>query len=166
MTKDIVNSAKKNKTKIAVNLGNSQLSLSNIKNILKNIDILILNQEEASTLANVPYLKKEEILKKIRSFYNGIVVMTMGPLGVSVLDNNFLYNAGTIPAKVIDRTGAGDAFGSGFVYQYIISKDIVKAIQFGTANSAGILPFWGAKTGLLKKGQSFKKVKVEKSILL
>ena len=163
----IISYAKKEKIKIAVNLGNSQLKLKNIENILKEIDILILNQEEASILSKVDSFKKEkEVIKKLISFYSGVLVITKGPSGVDVINDNYIYSASILPAKVIDRTGAGDAFGAGFVSEYILSSDIIKSIQFGTANSASILPFWGAKTGLLKKGQSFKKVKVEKSILL
>ncbi|MDD3728867.1 MAG: carbohydrate kinase family protein [Candidatus Pacebacteria bacterium] len=149
--------------KIAANPGNSQLSLKNIKKIIKKIDILILNQEEASMLANVLYKDEKSALKRISEFYKGIIVITKGPLGSVVLNNSFLYEAKTLKSKVLDRTGAGDAFSSGFISEYIYSKDIVKSIQRGTANASSTIGFWGAKNGLLRKNQSFKKIKVKVS---
>lgn len=161
--KDIVREAKKNKIKIAANPGNSQLILPSIKKDLKEIDVLILNQEEASILSGASYNNEILMLKKIRDFFQGIIVMTKGPLGVSVLDNNYLYNAKSLKTKVVDRTGAGDAFGAGFVIEYINSEDIVKSIQLGVANAVSCLSSWGAGRGTMKKGQEFKKVKVTKN---
>ena len=62
--------------------------------------------------------------------------------------------------KIIDTTGAGDAFGSGFVCEFMKSGDIEKSIQLGMANSVANLAQVGAKNGLLKKGQEFRRVPV------
>jgi len=51
----------------------------------------------------------------------------------------------------MERTGAGDGFGSGFVCEYVRSGDIVKAIQFATANASSVVTMYGAKAGILKK---------------
>ena len=91
--------------------------------------------------------------------------MTKGSKGVIVSDGKFLYGAKIIRSKAVDRTGAGDAFGSGFVSEFYRSGNIEKAIQLATANAASCLNQWGAKNGLLKKGQSFVKVKVAKKKL-
>ncbi len=151
---------KNTNAKVASNLGNSQLSLPRIREIIKKIDILILNQEEASILTKESYKNEKKIIDKIRSFYNGVFVMTKGPMGSLVIKDKKAYRAGIINKKVVDRTGAGDAFGSAFVSEYIRSNDIVKSIQLATANSASIMGKWGAKEGLLKKGDKFKKIKV------
>ena len=46
----------------------------------------------------------------------GIVAVTSGPDGATVSDGNYIYHAGTFrETKLVDRTGVGDAFGSGFV---------------------------------------------------
>jgi sugar/nucleoside kinase (ribokinase family) len=68
---------------------------------------------------------------------------------------------------MVDRTGAGDAFGSGFVTGYIEKKNIADAIQLGTANATACLQQLGATNGLLKKGDWGKwgKVKVIKEEL-
>jgi len=66
----------------------------------------------------------------------------------------------------VDRTGAGDSFGSGFVSGLIrFEGDIENAIQLGIANANSCLQEQGAKNGLLEKKDKFKKVKIIKSKL-
>lgn len=162
---DLVNFAKKKGIKVAVNPGNCQLSMQKekLEKILKKVDILILNQEEASLLAKVPFQEESEIFRKIDDMCDGIVIMTKGPDGVVVSDGQNLYRAKSLPVRVIDRTGAGDSFASGFVSAYFKDEgNIENAIQLGIANSIACITSLGAKQGLLKKGEKFKKVEVLK----
>jgi ribokinase len=164
---EIIDFAHKNKIKVAFNPGNSQLSLpfKIIKKILKKVDVLILNQEEASLLTGIDFQKEKEIFKKIDAICPGIAIMTKGSKGVTVSDGKHLYRANSLKIKVIDRTGAGDSFGAGFVSGFIKSKgDIKYAIQLGIANSSSCLTGWGAKANLLKQGERFEKVKVKKEL--
>ncbi len=163
ITEDIVNFAYRNKIKIVFNPGNCQLSLppKTLKRILKKVDILILNQEEASLLTKIPYQKEKEIFKKIDELCPGVAIMTKGSKGVVISDGKHLYWAKAPKTKVVDRTGAGDSFGSGFVSGFIKSKGNIEfALQFAMANSSSCLKEWGAKSGLLKKAEKFKKIKV------
>ncbi|MGB9743203.1 MAG: carbohydrate kinase family protein [Minisyncoccales bacterium] len=160
----LVDFAQKNKIKIMVNPGNSQLALPKrvLERILKKIDILALNQEEASLLTNISYFQEEKIFKKIDEICPGIAIMTKGPAGVVVSDGQYLYQAVPPKSKVVDRTGAGDAFNSGFLSGFIQSQGhIPYAIQLGIANSSACLQEIGAKNGLLKKNQKWPKVKVK-----
>lgn len=163
ITKDLIDFAHDKKIKVAFNPGNSQLSLSGIKDIIYKVNILILNQEESSFLTGIDYRKEKEIFEKIDEMCPGIVVMTKGEKGVTVSDGKNLYRASPRKEKVEDRTGAGDSFGSGFVSGFINSKgSIEKSIQLGIENATGCLKEWGAKNGLLEKSERIKKVKVEK----
>jgi ribokinase len=162
----IVNFAKENNIKIAVNPGNSQLSLSKktLKKIFAKVNILILNQEEASILTKTSYKKERLVFKKLDKLCPGITIMTKGKDGVLVSDGEFIYNAKSLKIDVADTVGAGDAFASGFVSAFIKeNQDIEKAIQLGIANSASCLSQTGAKNGLLTSLQEFEKVKVEKT---
>src|SRR3989344_5465153 len=143
---DIVDFANKNNIKLAVNPGMAQLSLPNFAEITKKIDVLILNQEEASFLTKIPVENEKEIFKKLDEICSGIVVMTRGGEGVVVSDGKQLF--GAVPPKernIVDTTGAGDAFGSGFVGEFMRGGDIEKSIQCGMANSVGCLSEVGAK---------------------
>jgi sugar/nucleoside kinase (ribokinase family) len=90
--------------------------------------------------------------------------MTKGGDGVVVSDGRYLYRAPSLALKFIDGTGAGDAFGSGFVAGMIEKNDITFAIQLAMANSGFCIGKWGAKKGLLKKGQKWPKTKVTKEL--
>jgi len=167
-TNEIVNFAHENKIKVAFNPGNSQLSLSRslLKEIIGKVDVLILNQEEASLLTGISYQKEREIFKNIDKICPGIVIMTEGPKGAVVSDGNHLYQAKASRIKVTDSTGAGDSFGAGFVSGLIISDGNINfSIQLGMANAASCLKKWGAKKGLLEKNEKFEKVKVNKKII-
>jgi ribokinase len=160
----LVDFAKENKIKIALNPGHDQLTKDQetLKKTLAKIDILIVNQEEASALTGIEYQKEEELFKKFDELMPGIAVMSKGSEGVAVSDNKKIYRAGIPESGYVDRTGAGDAFGSGFVSAIIQGRDIPYAIQLGTANATSTIQNIGAKTGLLKKGEwgEWEKVKV------
>jgi len=53
---------------------------------------------------------------------------------------------------VIDRTGAGDAFASGFLSQWAQGKSLKESIIFASANSTNVVTKVGAKEGILHKG--------------
>jgi ribokinase len=165
---EIVNFAHENGIKVAINPSKQQLSLpeEDLKNIFSKIDILFLNQEEASLLTKIPFEQELEIFKKIDEICPGIAVMTKGAEGVVVSDGKYLYSAVPNPdRKVVDTTGAGDSFASGFLSDYIRHNgDIEKAIQLGLANSEGNLSQIGAKSGLLEKNAEFKRANVVKQL--
>jgi sugar/nucleoside kinase (ribokinase family) len=62
---------------------------------------------------------------------------------------------------VVDTTGAGDAFGSGFLTEYARSGDFRQALVYGSANSTAVVQEVGAKVGLLRKGAKINNVKIE-----
>ena len=150
----IINFAAANKIKLAVNPGHDQLTenLDVLKKLLNKIDILLVNQEEASLICGIDYKNETELFKKFDELVSGIAVMSKGKEGVAVADGKQIYRAGIPQSGYIDRTGSGDAFGSGFVAVIIRGGSIGEAIQFGTANATGTIQRLGAKTGLLKKG--------------
>ena len=162
----LFNFAVENKIKIAASpVGQSQLGegLEKTRALLDKIDVLIVNQEEASLLTQVDFNNEEEIFKKLDRLVKGIAVMTKGPEGVIVSDGKKIYSAGIPKSDLVDRTGAGDAFSAAFVAGWIEKEDISYAIQLATANATSVLQKMGATNGLLKKGEwgKWKKVKVE-----
>jgi len=165
---DIVNFAAENKIKIVVNPSSTQLSMpiEDLARILKKVDILILNQEEASYLTKISFHDELEIFKKIDEMCPGVAVMTKGGEGVIVSDGEYLYMAKPNPErKIVDTTGAGDSFSAGFLSDYIrYEGDIEKAIQFGLANSEANLLEIGAKTGILDKNAKINRVQVTKQL--
>ena len=165
----LVRFAEKNNIKVISNLGNSQIKLREeiLKPILKKIDILILNLEEASLLSKIPIQKEKEIIKKLLSRTKGIIVITKGMEGSVICDGKYIFRAGIPSVLPFEKTGAGDAFSSGFLSGLLKKNDIKYAIQLATANATSCIQKIGAKNGLLKKGEwgSWPRVKVDKKIL-
>lgn len=158
MTEEIVASAKKQGIKVLINFGNSQLKMSKskLKNILNKSDVLLLNKEEAAFLSNIKYEKEDEIIREINKMHKGINVITKGEEGVVVSDGKHIYEAKLKRFKIVDKTGAGDSFGSGFLSGFIKSKgDIECAIKFGLVNSKNCLLLKGATNGLLKEEDNY-----------
>ena len=165
----LVDFAYKNGVKIALNPGKAQLKLGKeLVPVLDKIDVLILNQEEASYLTGVPFEKEDEVFKKLDKWVKGFAVMTKGPEGFSACDNKNIYSGGILKEPVyVDRTGAGDAFGSGFVSAIIQGKSVEEALQFASANATGVLGAWGANHGLLSQEDDiykFGKLKIIKRV--
>jgi len=165
----LVDFAHKNGVKIALNPGKAQLKLGKeLVPVLDKIDVLILNQEEAAYLTGVPFEKEEEVFKKLDKWVKGFAVMTKGPQGFTACDNQNTYSGGVLKEPVyVDRTGAGDAFGSGLVSAIIQGKPLEEALQFASANATGVLGAWGANHGLLSKDDDmykFGNLKISKKV--
>lgn len=150
----LVNHAVKNKIKIAYNPGGKELEhgFAKLEPLLKHIEIFAVNKEEGAQLVGTRPDEVAETLKRLAQTCRGIILLTDGHNGSKVFKDGIIYSAGVPDSPIVERTGAGDAFNSGFVAEYIRSGDIVKAMQFATANASSVVTKMGAKAGILKKG--------------
>ncbi|MBI5147585.1 MAG: carbohydrate kinase family protein [Parcubacteria group bacterium] len=138
-----------------------QMGAGKLKPLLKKMSVVILNREEAAYLTGCDYLAEEKIFKAMDALVDGIAVITDGPRGVKVSDGRAIYRAGIYKEKIVaDRTGAGDAFGSGFVAGLMRARDsrrptaeeIKYAIRLASANATAVVENVGAKKGILTRG--------------
>lgn len=153
---ELVNHAVKNKIKIACNPGGGELNhgFEKLEPLLKHIDIFAVNKEEGAQLVGTKPDEVDETLKRLSKTCCGLIILTDGHNGSKVFAQGIFYSAGVPDSPVVERTGAGDAFNSGFVSEYVRSNDIKKAMQFATANSSSVVAKVGSKAGILKKGDS------------
>jgi len=160
---NIFDYANEKEIRIAWNPGGKELKtgLNSLKPLLSKVGVLLVNLEEAELLTGKK--KSEEVFEKLIELTNGIIVVTDGMKGVKVCSNKTCYSAPALGDLAIERTGAGDAFGSGFVSGLMKDNDIEYAIQLASANANSVVQEIGAKNGLFKKNEldNFKKVKVE-----
>lgn len=147
----IFSEAKKSRVKIFWNPGKRELSeLDKTKSLLEDVDVLLVNKEEAQQI-----FEGNSLNELVRHGLNSVnvIVITDGPNGVLASDGKTIVRAGMYEdVKSIDRTGAGDAFGSGFLSQWAQGADLKQSILFGSANSTSVIQFIGAKTGILHRG--------------
>jgi len=78
-----------------------------------------------------------------------VVVITDGENGVQACDGETVYVLPAEEVPVASSLGAGDAFGSAFVFEYSRSGDIGRSVALGAANAASVVQVVGAKNGLL-----------------
>ncbi len=152
----IVAEAQRTGRHLATNPGGKELELGleKLANHWKKFDVVGMNQEEAAGLTGVPFEKRDDIFRIMDEAIGGIFIMTRGGDGVRVSDGHYLYTAGIPNRDVVERTGAGDAFHAAFVAEFIRSGSIEKAIQLATANSTSVVMQYGAKAGILRKGDT------------
>ena len=137
--------------KIAFNPGEAELTEPDkLRALLENVDVLIVNKEEAAKI--VEGSTSEELARHATN-YVPVVVVSDGPNGVVATDGKTIVSAGMYEdVPVLDRTGAGDAFGSGFLSAYSQGQSLKDSIIFASANSTSVVQFIGAKEGILHKG--------------
>lgn len=153
---DAVAWARRTGAHIATNPGPKELEqgLAKLAPLYKHVDIVGMNQEEASSLTGIPYEDEARVFKSLDDAIGGICIMTKGNIGVTVSDGRKLYTAGIPNKEVIERTGSGDAFHSAFLAEFIRSGSIERSIQLATANASSVVMQYGAKAGILHKGDS------------
>lgn len=151
----IVLFAKKNNIKVAVNPGKLELAKGKgaLRRIFKHIDLLLLNQEEATILLGSRTIGGRALVRSMRKVCPGIVVITKGAGGSLAVLPGGQFRVIIKPVKAVDTTGAGDAFGSGLLSGLIKYRgNIKKALLLASQNSAAEVLQIGAKHGVLGKG--------------
>jgi sugar/nucleoside kinase (ribokinase family) len=154
--------AAKHNIKIAINPGKKELAEPDkLRRLLKHSTILSLNKEELSML-----FKGDTLADLVTEAGKVVpyVVGTDGPKGCIATDGTKLYKAGMYEdVRVIDRTGAGDAFCSGFTAMIIHNQSMEHAITFASANSTSVVKDIGAKTGILQKSAKIHSMPIQVS---
>jgi ribokinase len=156
------------KCKLAFNPGHSQLQEGRdvVRKVLEHTDILFVNKEEAELILLHHYSEKvdntDDYLKALAERLQKIgpraVVITNGKHGSCGLDEegNF-YTQDLYPGEAVERTGAGDAYASGFLGARLYERHFKEAMLWGSINAAGVVGQIGAEAGLVKKEEMEKK---------
>lgn len=135
------------------NPGSSELKKGYAKLVplMKRVDILDLNREEASELTEQPMRHLKKIINKLGQLPRLGLLVTDGPNGAYLHTKCCTWYAPPLPAKRVNTTGAGDAFGSGFIAGFIPTCDLHTGMKVGMLNSVGVITHMGAKTGILSE---------------
>ncbi len=146
----IVKIFKKKGAKIAFNTTEYQIKELNLKLLLKLCDILILNHEEAQMLVR-KRIEGRKLLEALRDLGPRIVVVTNKDKKTFAFDGEEIHSIIPHKIKVVERTGAGDAFASGFVAGQIAGKTIQESLKLGLEESEAVIRYFGAKNNLIRR---------------
>ena len=137
---------KKKGVKIAFNPSSYLIKHENLGSLLKICDILVLNKEEAQMLTR----SKTNLLENLIKLGPKIAVITDKDKMITCYDGHNRYFLIPNKIKVVERTGAGDAFASGFVAGQMAGKSIKNSLRLGLAESENVIKYFGAKNRLLR----------------
>jgi ribokinase len=112
----------------------SGFGLEKLSTLLKFVNQILLNQEESEKLTGSNNLDHaaDVLLKKGPE----LVIIKRGPDGVYVATTERKMQCPAYEVKVIDTTGAGDAFSSGFITAQLEGKNLDDSVKFANATAS------------------------------
>lgn len=143
--------------KLAFQPGTFQIKLGKdeLKDIYAGSEIFFCNKEEAKMILGSTSDNSRELMQGIRALGPKIVVVTDGPRGANILDEQGAWHVPMYPdpAPPISRTGAGDATASTTVAYLALGLSPQEALMRGLINAASVVQGVGAQTKLLSKDE-------------
>lgn len=133
--------------------------------LLQRAEVIILNCEEAQTLIGASKLLAfsgsssfgnelegmRKLLEEIKAMGAKIVVITDAASGAYLFDGEDYLKIKPFSSDLVEMTGAGDAFSSGFLAAVINSQSSDEALRWGSAQAASVITKIGSTAGLLNK---------------
>lgn len=112
----------------------ASMGIEGCKNILRNTDIIFVNRAEIMRMTNVQNVLEgaHELLKHGPS----LIVVKLGSEGSLAVTKNSEIKMPAFKVKVINTTGAGDAFNAGFIKAFLNNMNLTEALKIGNAVAA------------------------------
>lgn len=130
-----------------------KLGVKNLAGIYARTKVFFCNKEEAERILSLPSTDIKVLLRAIRALGPEIVVITDGPLGAYVHEDDTMWKMPIYPdpKPPFERTGAGDAFSSTFTVALALGLPVTDALRWGPVNSMSVVQKIGAQAGLLTR---------------
>ncbi|HAX72171.1 MAG TPA: carbohydrate kinase, partial [Firmicutes bacterium] len=103
-----------------------ELFIARCKEIIKNVDLIKVSEEEGEIITGEKSVEK--IVSTLHSLGAKIVTLTLGKEG-SIVSINKMNKIESIPVKMVDSTGAGDAFIGALLSQIANIEDTKSIIE-------------------------------------
>ncbi len=139
--------------KVSWNPGKRELeNKKKIKSLAEKVEVFNLNRQEMQNLVDLN-LEDTSFWQEVNKLGANLTLVTDGKEGAYLHDRKKEYFLPAPKTEVIDATGAGDAFGSGFVAGLIKGMDKKSAFGLAMKNGSSAVQYVGAKKGLLKNSK-------------
>jgi ribokinase len=129
------------------------------KDAFRSIDLVTPNETELRILLGLEpddVTPTAELASQLQREYGTTVIVTRGEHGSLLLTEDDRREFPAVPVKVVDTTGAGDAFTAALAVALAEGKNIATAIRFATCSGAfactrlGVIPSLGHRTEIDK----------------
>jgi len=162
----IASEAKKSGVRIAFNPSATLLEneTKTAFDLVRYADLLVLNKEEAECLVgmNTP----EVNIRKLRVLGPSMVVITDGKNGVLACKDETYYKILPLKGlKIVETTGAGDAFASTLTAGLILKKPFNFCLKMAINNSEAVISGHGAQTRLMSRKKLLEAVAKDKRVI-
>ncbi|OGL78422.1 hypothetical protein A3E39_02900 [Candidatus Uhrbacteria bacterium RIFCSPHIGHO2_12_FULL_60_25] len=139
--------------RVAWNPGGTELEkgLARLSPLIRRVDVLDVNREEAALLAHKPTRHLRSIVNALGDIPKIGLLLTDGKRGAYLHARGCTWHCPALPGKRVNTTGAGDALGSGFVAGFMKTCDLAVGLKVGMLNALGVITHMGAKVGILKR---------------
>lgn len=123
------------------------IAMDGLKDVLKKVDLLMVNDSEARQLSGEYSLVKAA--EKIRAMGPKFLIIKKGEHGALLFHGDKIFSAPALPlADVFDPTGAGDTFAGGFIGHLAKTDDtsfdnMKKAVIIGSAMASFVVEKFG-----------------------
>jgi len=119
--------------------------LARLRPILKRCFVVMPSENELKMLTGKGFRESAKTLLKEGA---NIVAVKLGEKGCYVTDRSENHLVKPCKTKVVDTTGAGDAFCAGFLYGLVKGKDLYQCGRLGNFVASRCITKVGARTGL------------------
>ncbi len=129
----------------------SKRGYEDLKEIIEKCYLCLLNCDEIKNLTGKSY---EDGADQLIEQGVKIVAVTLGKDGCYIADGNETYHEPVLDLendKVVDTTGAGDAFATGLIFGLLSKMTLSKCGKLGNYVAAKCIQKMGARTGLPTK---------------
>lgn len=136
------------RVKVSLDPGNiyARKGLESLSEMLDRCYVVMPSEFEVKLITGKRDIK--EGAEKILSLGPSIVAVKLGSRGCYVTNGDESHFIGAFKVKVVDTTGAGDAFNAGFLYGVLKGRGILEAGRLGNFVASRCIMSRGARAGL------------------
>lgn len=163
--KEFVSYLHHHRVPMSFNPGTWQLraGLKGLREILRHTTILFVNKEEAEKILGLGRTPMVTLLLGLKKTGPSHIVITDGDQGSYAYDGHHMWFLPAYPTKVVEKTGAGDAYASAYTVAVLRGLPMVEAMRFGGINAASVITKIGPQDGILKLNQILHRTSKEKN---
>jgi sugar/nucleoside kinase (ribokinase family) len=173
----LTNYLERTRAKLYFNPGTFQIKIGikKIPKILAIAEVLIMNFQEAKLVLGHEEADKvpiKKLLKGLGDLGPRKIVVTDGGEGSYGYDampagrqGEKYYHIKVFPAKLVEMTGAGDAYATGLLAGLFHGEELPGAMRWGSANGAAVVEEVGPQAGLLTHNKMLERLRESKDIV-
>ncbi len=110
--------------------------------LLADVDILFANEAEICALYETPDFG--DAMVAVREDVK-LAALTQSEQGSVIVSGDDVFAIAAAPAKLVDSTGAGDAYAAGFLMAYTTGRDLAACGRLGSHAAAAVIEHYGAR---------------------